>query len=625
MPRLGQSFSVRKSVGEALRASRANDNTPPHLIVRARAGTGKTTTMVEGLKILKGEPSAFTPSPQQALIWDSLKLSSKAQSICAVAFNAAIAEELRRRVPQGVDALTMHSLGGRAVRAQYRRVMTDDKGARVDDFTCQVLGRDFWDIRKTDPTIFGVMRQLIGLCKMNLVDGSNQEDVERIVSHYSIDVEEVKSPIYTMVPQILDLCKQVDRDGRMDFNDMIWLPVVLRLPMTKYDLLIVDEAQDLNRAQQELAKMAGRRLVFVGDDKQAIYGFAGADSESLPRLARELVQASLRYVPDSYEFCQAAINAGYGSDNPPPAEWNIIKTPGCIVLPLTVTRRCGKAIVEEAKKLVPDFEAHESNGPGKVAELSFDGGKLDYRAVVQSGDAVLCRVTAPLVQECLKFLKAGRKANIQGRDVGQGLVSTIKRVMTGWHCEGLNLTPAQEQIKQMVDLEERLRAWRDTELQKEIAKKQPSDSRMIALCDRYDCIMAFATECKSYHEVIEKITSLFTDDRHGVGVKFSTAHKAKGLEWNRVFLLMPEGATIPHPMAKTAWQKGQEYNLLYVMITRAISELYYVRGGKVLPKKSATTPGKLFEIPEEPVKPAKKSKAKKATVKKPVAKKRSKK
>lgn len=627
MPRIiKQSLSYRGtglSVGDAIRKSQANDKTPPHIIVKARAGTGKTTTIVEGLKLLKGMESSLIPSPQQAAVWDSMKLSAGVESICVVAFNTKIAEELQRRVPEGVEACTLHRLGGRIVRSQYRRIITDDKGARVDDFVCKALGKDFWEIRKQEPTIFGVMRQLIGLCKMNLVDGKDPEEIERIISHYGIDLEEIKSDVYKLVPQILHYCMMPDLDNRMDFNDMIWLPVVLNLPATKYGFLIVDEAQDLNRAQQELAKMCGRRLGFVGDEKQAIYGFAGADSESLPRLTRELSGLN----PKSYSWAKAAHEAGFTSDNPPPAGWSPNGSSKCHVLPLTVTRRCGKAIVVEAKKLVPDFEAHESNCEGKIGNLSFDEGTpLDYRKVVQSGDAVLCRVTAPLVQECLKFLKAGRKANIQGRDVAQGLVSTVNRVMTGWHAEGLNLTPEQESVKQMVDLEERLRSWRDTELQKEIAKKQPSDSRMITLCDRYDCIMAFSADCKSVKEVIQKIQDLFTDERHGEGVKFSTGHKAKGLEWNRVFLLMPEGAGIPHPMAKTPQQKEQEWNLLYVMITRAISELYYVRGGKVLPKKSAKTPfGGVERVIELPSKDKRIIKTKKTTVKKPATKKRSKK
>jgi superfamily I DNA/RNA helicase len=88
---------------------------------------------------------------------------------------------------------------------------------------------------------------------------------------------------------------------------------------------MVDEAQDLSPLRQMFAyAMAGPRgrLVFVGDDRQAIYGFSGADTDSLTKIEQHL-QAKRLY--------------------------------------LTSTFRCGKAIVAKAKELVPDYEAAESN------------------------------------------------------------------------------------------------------------------------------------------------------------------------------------------------------------------------------------------------------------------------
>ena len=60
------------------------------------------------------------------------------------------------------------------------------------------------------------------------------------------------------------------------------------------------------------------------------------------------------------------------------------------------------------------------------------------------------------------------------------------------------------------------------------------------------------------------------------GVLLSSIHKAKGLEADRVFLIEPEGAPVPHPMAKQDWEIEQEWNLRYVAITRAKKELIYV-------------------------------------------------
>jgi len=88
--------------------------------------------------------------------------------------------------------------------------------------------------------------------------------------------------------------------------------------------------------------------------------------------------------------------------------------------------------------------------------------------------------------------------------------------------------------------------------------------------------MAFTEDQTTVEGVVARIETIFTDDRKGTGVKLSSVHKSKGLESRRVFFLMPVGATCPHPMAKSSWQKEQENNLWYVAVTRAIEELYFV-------------------------------------------------
>jgi superfamily I DNA/RNA helicase len=157
-------------------------------------------------------------------------------------------------------------------------------------------------------------------------------------------------------------------------------------------------------------------------------------------------------------------------------------------------------------------------------------------------------------------LARGRRAEIQGRDVAKGLVSTIKKMK----CETV------------VELIPALDGWIDVELRKERRKKHPSESRLIALTDRHECLQVFCEDKTTVKEVIERIETIFTDSRESTAIKLSSVHKAKGLEAKRVFILQPKGSGMPHPMAKTAWQKEQEFNLLYVAITRAIEELVYV-------------------------------------------------
>jgi DNA helicase-2/ATP-dependent DNA helicase PcrA len=306
-----------------------------------------------------------------------------------VAFNKSIATELQQRVPPGVDAMTLHSLGYKTVQSSLGRQQPNS--FVVQDAIAEIEQKDIREIRKHDFDAIRATEKLTSLVKQNLigwdgeafsVDSITNDDLYRLAAHYDVELNGSASKTFGWVRECLE--RALNPSGKITFDDMIWLPIVLNLGMSKYDLLFVDEAQDLNRCQQELALKAGNRLIFCGDDRQAIYGFAGADSESLKRLETKLGESSR----------------------------------GVVVLPLTVTRRCGKAIVEEARKIVPDFEAYEGNGEGsigraKLAEGNSNNGLSDegsYRGYASSGDMVLCRVNAPLVSECFKFIKGGVKA-----------------------------------------------------------------------------------------------------------------------------------------------------------------------------------------------------------------------
>jgi len=510
-------------VADALKKSRAK-KTAPHIIVGALAGTGKTTTAIGGLNWLRGIQPEYTPSPQQQAVWDALA-AEQYKAVCCVAFNKSIATELQSRVPEGVDAMTMHSMGMKAVREQFGRIQVSSW--RVTDIISEITETDVRELRKFNNDMLKGTERLVGLCKLSLIDETDT-DLENILdglcSHYDVELNGSRDEVYELVPKVLARCKEVDKDKRIDFNDMIWLPVVLSLPVKRYDLLIVDEAQDLNKCQQALAYKAGSRLMFVGDVNQAIYGFAGADAESMNRLEAELGATDR----------------------------------GVTVLPLTVTRRCSKAVVADAQAYVPTFEAHESNLTGSVSEVSEDR----YVDLVQDGDMIVCRVNAPLVSQCFRFIADGRKANIQGRDIGQGLVRLIKKQK----C-------ADDDMGGLMD---KLSTWYFQECLKEAAKKNPSDARLIALEDRYKCLTVFCDNATTVSGVITKIEDVFSDDK-GEGIRLSSIHKAKGLESDRVFFFRTKDAPCPHPMAKQAWAKEQERNLCYVAITRAIESLYYVK------------------------------------------------
>ena len=100
--------------------------------------------------------------------------------------------------------------------------------------------------------------------------------------------------------------------------------------------------------------------------------------------------------------------------------------------------------------------------------------------------------------------------------------------------------------------------------------------KYLNLEDRCKCIeniclysIKDTTELKSY------INRLFTDEKVENAVMLSTAHKSKGLEANRVLILLPNKLPLTW-QNQLDWQLKQELNLKYVALTRARKELVFI-------------------------------------------------
>lgn len=477
-----------------------------HLIIEALAGTGKTTTILEALKVLP-----------------------RGQKVAFVCFNKTIATELQSRVPKGVLAATLHSLGGQAVARHTRKSLRD------------LLDRD--KVAKmippmAAPLVRGATLKLVSLCKNTLTEPTN-ENLVALAAEYGIELEESSKAICALVRGCLEKSK-ADM-ATIDFDDMLYLPVVLGLPVEKFDTLFVDESQDLNRVQQELIMMAGTRIVLVGDRHQAIYRFRGADAHSMDNMLA-MLQGTEREVK---------------------------------VLPLTVTRRCPPAVVDLAQSIVPTFECvPETWGPYQAWKANGNEGEMpmEFGSVVHNSrldfmrsHMVLCRTNAPLVSAAYGLIANNTPVKIQGRELGQDLAKLIKRMAS----------PSDT----VVDLAQRLGEWRAKEtarLTADPSKAISNEAKLQVLADKVDCIDALCQGMETVQQVLDRIQLIFADvDANTDKRKFvllSSVHRAKGLEAHMVHIINPE--LMPHPMATTDEEIQQEMNLKYVAYTRAIQELH---------------------------------------------------
>ena len=377
------------------------------------------------------------------------------------------------------------------------------------------------------PTAGDVARQLKQLAhfvRVTLTDTSNRAAVEDTCYHYS--VLENGFTLDMLYRPLLGILREGDilaaNRGLIDYDDMLYLPYAWGLQPRKADFVFVDEAQDLSPAQLDLVlklRSPGGRMLFVGDENQAIFGFAGASSDSIKQ---------------------------------------IIERTGATVLPLSICYRCPSKHIKLAKTIVSAIEAREGAPEGIIAEVKED--KL--HEIIQEGDLIISRCTAPIVKMCIELISKRIPARVRGRDIGKSLTTIVKDV-------------AKHPDFNYDDFAIFLKDYAESKIAK-LQQKKNAQSQIESFSDRIRgievCYEAF--NANSVDELCAEIEALFSDGR--ASAMLSTVHRAKGLENDRVFIL--ESDKLPlRWQGQQEWELNQEFNLRYVALTRAKSALYFVK------------------------------------------------
>lgn len=454
-------------------------------IVEAVAGSGKSTTIIEGMKKVRGN-SIF------------------------LAFNKAIADELKAK---GVNARTFHSLTfGPVMRLKNAQGPTMDKLRRLcrENMSSQHL-----------KLYSAFAMKLVGLAKQQGVGFLTPDTIETyqaICNHHDIEPDSNEADFGRALEYAQELLAWSNESDMVDFDDMLYWAVRDRVNLPKFDFVFVDEAQDTNMIQRELLRMImgpNSRMIAVGDPAQAIYGFRGADSESLNNIAREF---------------------------------------NAVTLPLSISYRCASSVVKYAQQWVSHIQAREGAPEGLVQhhEQQWDVGMF------LPNDLVVCRKSAPLLQLAFRCIRNNIPVQILGKEIGDGLKSLIDKMGA----------------KTLEQLTEKLSAYMMREVAK--AKKDDDDAKVEAITDKVGCILFMIDGLKEDRRDIASLKAgidyLFKDK--SICVKLCTIHKSKGLEAERVFWLNRNEC--PAQWARREHQRVEEVNLCYVAATRAKRELHCI-------------------------------------------------
>jgi len=458
-------------------------------IVIAVAGSGKTSSGEQMVKRVRG-------------------------SHVYLAFNKPIATELSAR---GLNGRTFHSICYSVVtKARNVKTVDADKLRRLCD--AKLTGDHGQLYGSFIQRLVGLARNAGIGCLVDNVDSAWYD----LIDHHDLQLESELADVTKAVELAQQLLVWSNESTMVDFDDLLYFAVKDGLVMPKFDNVFVDEAQDTNAIQRAIIKKMMKptsRLFAIGDPAQAIYGFRGADSNSMNMIKEEF---------------------------------------NCTEMPLTVSYRCATSIVAYAQQWVDHIQAAPDAPEGEVVDLNYDWNTGNFKP----NDLVVCRTTAPIITLAYRMLKARVPVRVMGREIGQGLKSLIKKM----------------NARTMEQLESKLDVWSARECEKARVKNQ--DSKVEAIqdkCDAIKCLIDGLDEGdRSIYALNNVIDKLFSDAVNCTVL--ATIHKSKGLEADRVFWL--NSSQCPSKWAKQAWQVQQENNLCYVATTRAKTSLFLIEEKK---------------------------------------------
>jgi superfamily I DNA/RNA helicase len=484
--------------------------------VIARAGTGKTTLLLMAAPFMQGR-------------------------VICTAYNTDIAAELDAKAKKlglfHMEVKTSHAAGLRTWKKVAQRVKIDLGGGEWFG----EISRHLELSKEVKPFVraamnFARQRAFGILCPLNdpnawlkLCDDYNL--AEKLFADPGAVPPAQRDAMLKMAMKLS--CKAVKysleiADRIIDGDGMIFAPLAKGAIYDTYDWGVMDEAQDVNplrRVQFKRMLKPGARCLFVGDPRQAINAWAGADSDSMDLIHREF---------NTKRF------------------------------PLTVTWRCPKVVVQRAQAIVPDYQAAPQAPEGRTSSVLLEKflQVTNLKKLRPGQDVVICRNTRPLVDLAFAMVAKNIPCHIEGKKLAAPLVAMATR----WG----DATPDIETLRPKVA--EYL--TRETQRLMSLDQEDAADR----LTDQVEALYAFMEGMPvttPIDKLKAKITSMFADTKKGGkphGITLMTAHKSKGLEFPRVFLL---GANryMPSKHARTAAAMEQEQNLIYVAWTRAQEEL----------------------------------------------------
>jgi DNA helicase-2/ATP-dependent DNA helicase PcrA len=498
--------------------------------ILAGAGTGKTTTITH------------------RIAWQVASGTFRPEQILAVTYTQKAAGELRERLASlgvvGVEARTFHSAALAQLSGLYERFAGErlpdvlDHKARLITPLANAL---------PPPHKFLPRRELAGE-----IEWAKNRMIGPDTYLSALDTEGHEPPIPAPMMEALfqNYERRKERSGVLDFEDMLSLavrllddyPEVAQVVRERFAAFTVDEFQDVNPLQAALLDrwLGGRdEVCVVGDDYQTIFAFTGASASHLLAF------------PDRYPNAHVVR-----------LEENYRSTPQVLALANRLAPKLG-GFRKELHATRPDGPAPVAKQfPSQEAEVAWivkQTSAVHEQGVPWEGVAVLLRINArsepfeeafaaagiPYQVKTGAFLQrpAARAVLARLRRTDGDVVAAIEAVTDALGYDPGAVSDAEEEITRQSDL-----------------------GRFRAMAQEYATAHGEEATVAGF---VAELPRRFSVEESGRGVQLLTYHRAKGLEFDVVFLPRLLEGELPYKSGRSVADPTEERRLFYVGITRA--------------------------------------------------------
>ena len=568
-------------------------------------------------------------------------------NILALTFTNKAAAEMKERVEKALgntDARnlyigTFHSVFARILRAEA------DKLGYPKSFTIY----DTDDSRSVIKAVVNDMGLDDKLYKPNIVHNRISSAKNALVgpTEYSMDTFLKQEDARSNRPAIADIyasyAARCFKNGAMDFDDLLFkmhellqnFPEVLHKYQHKFKYILIDEYQDTNPVQYQIAKLLAavyENLCVVGDDAQSIYSFRGATIENILQFQKDYDDVKLVKLEQNYRSSQSSSGvANHVIKNNvgqiPKELWTENEVGDKIKLVRTMTDNDEGKFVADAiqeNKLRNHFYnkdfaiLYRTNAQSRSFEESlrrtgiaykiYGGLSFYQRKEVKDYIAYLRIIANTKDEEGLK-----RIINYPARGIGKTTMEkclviageqniTFFEVLEKAKSFGFKagtLTTIEEFVTMIKYFQNQLTKHNAYDVAVQVGKhtnlvKELFNDKSTEGLARYENIQELLNSIKewtespsnddgelgdkslgSYLQQITLITDADNDNGNEDTVKLMTVHAAKGLEFACVFLVGLEESLFPSGMSvNTREELEEERRLFYVAVTRAKKHLW---------------------------------------------------